>query len=191
MFTRAIFLFFALYTGIGRLMMLSSLVIFQIPRLNFLLGILGVVIMTYITFATQDIAIYRLLLGYRISEYGIVFDASIGDILFGRGLGTNTEYINLGTKGEVLHGGRFHNFFLTLIFNYGIIFTTILLSYFFRFIFIRETSIKNRVLLVGWILVAILDGPRDGYWPIFITLGVLYGEQKFTNSYTPILSKRV
>lgn len=190
-FSRAVFLFFALYSGIGRLMMLSSLVIFQIPRLNFLLGILAIIIMTYVTFATQDIAIYRLLLGYRISEYGIVFDASIGDLLFGRGLGTDLEYIYLGTKGEVLHGGRFHNFFLTLIFNYGIVFTLIIFLYLLKSIFNYKVKIKSRVLLIAWVLVAFLDGPRDGYWPIFITLGVLYGEGKTSHSYSSILSNRI
>ena len=188
---RITYYLFAVYTTIGRLILLTSFLLFQRPKLVFITGLIVAVILTYVTYATQDLFIYQLLLGYRIFEYLVVFSNEYHELLFGHGLGTSLISVELGTKGEVVHGGRFHNLYLTIIYNYGIIYFLIFVHILTRRIWSKNVFASKRLVLAAWCLVAIFDGPRDGYWPLFLALGVCFGQSKNLKRNSSLLSTRL
>ena len=188
---RFVYHLFALYTSIGRFILLTSFLLFQRPRLVFISGLMVAFILTYITYSTKNLLIYQFLLGYRVFEYVVVFSNGYLDLLFGQGLGTSLKSVELGTKGLVVHGGRFHNFYLTITYNYGIIYLLIFLQVLTRGIWLKNVSVAKRLALAAWCLVVIFDGPRDGYWPLFLTLGVCFGESKNLNRNSSLLSTRL
>lgn len=120
----------------------------------------------------QNIVIYQFFLGYRAFEYTMLFsNLSIVDLIFGSGLGTESFFYSYPSKGQVKHYGLFHNFYLTVIFNYGLI------GFFILSNLIYITIKKNHGIIllftIGWVVVAAIDSPKDGHWPLGALLGIL------------------
>lgn len=135
------------------------------------IAILIISIITYDYFQT-NIVVYQLLLGYRVFEYSMLFSKlSIIELIFGSGLGTESFFYKFTSKGQVKHYGIFHNFYLTIIFNYG------LLGFFTILGIIFNTIRKNKGLIllftISWVFMAAIDSPKDGHWPLGTLLGIL------------------
>ena len=143
-------------------------------------GFVGYIIVACVTFFTQNINLYMLLIGYRAFEYQVAFDSAI-NLIFGHGMGTNILTLIFPSKGRVEHVGVFHNFYITVAFQYGLIG----LILFFRFIneVIRANRTKTTVVfLAAWLIVALIDGPRDGHWPIGLLCGIIINSK--SNAYS-------
>lgn len=175
----------------GRRFVLVHLLTFfskNYKRLLFL-GFLGYIIVACVTYFTKDINLYMLLIGYRAFEYQVAFD-SIINLIFGHGMGTDILTYIFPSKGRVEHVGVFHNFYITIAFQYGLIGLVL----FFRFIneVLRVNRTKTTVVfLAAWLIVALIDGPRDGHWPIGLLCGIIINSKSYVNSSSSINGGRI
>ncbi|MCH2112201.1 MAG: hypothetical protein MK213_05025 [Planctomycetes bacterium] len=115
-------------------------------------------------------------IGYRNTEFNVVKSHSIEqNPWLGTGMGGQTEELLLGSKGFTIAGPRFHNFYLTLIFNGGLLLffmytTWLLLLAWKSFSKLRKENGPGNPDLplwgffFTWIFVAAFDSPRDGLW---------------------------
>jgi hypothetical protein len=118
------------------------------------------------SFISGNINNYSAGLGYRVFEINLLLENfnNIFDFIFGKGLGSKSFYYEFVSKGEVLHYGIFHNFILTLVFNFGLIG---LLFFIIPIIYLFKYSNKNFLkFLVAYLFLMTVDSPKDGHWPL-------------------------
>lgn len=132
-------------------------------------------------------------IGYRFSETFIGLDYVLqNNVLFGIGFGGQTDVMRIGTKGVFAAGPSFHNYYLTILFNLGIV--GLICFAFFIIKVITDHSkqiieqIKNgrfevayfSILLffVGWLVSAFFDSPRDGHWLLGFLPAILDGYKR-------------
>jgi len=149
----------SLVSGARRLMLLGSIVIISLYLL---------------TTAAVGTKYYTLLLGYRIAEPGfLVSTFSENPLLwiFGQGLGTDFFETKMGSKGFISHSGIFHNYYITLIFNTGLIGLCLFLYAFIHGL--KTTKNPNNAIWLASVMIMIsIDSHRDGIWLIFFLLAV-------------------
>jgi hypothetical protein len=131
--------------------------------------LLSYVLLYYFTlenFISGNINNYSAGLGYRVFEINLLLENfnNIFDLLFGKGLGSKSFFYEFTSKGEVLHYGIFHNFILTLIYNFGFIG---LLLFLIPIIKLFKYSNTNLLLfLLSYMFLMTIDSPKDGHWPL-------------------------
>ncbi len=117
-------------------------------------------------------------IGYRSAEYPIVLAYALEkNVALGAGLGGQTDQLLLGTKGLTQAGPRFHNFYLTLLFNGGFALASIYVLWLMAIVWISFRGFQREfyaakpeffiwAFFAIWVAVAAFDSPRDGLWLI-------------------------
>ncbi|PKG65441.1 MULTISPECIES: hypothetical protein [Pseudoalteromonas] len=178
-FLKTFFLLLLLnFTGI-RFVGVLLISYFKRPIFILFAGVLGIVLLYYITNMFIGTSIYTYLLGYRVAEPSYVLNSiskSPVEIFFGHGFGSDSFTVRMGSKGVIQHSGIFHNFYLTVLYNTGVIGVLLLLA---TLICALNSSKKcfYAIGLVAFILMSSIDSHRDGVWAIFLFLALLLNER--------------
>lgn len=139
------------------------------------MGFCIIVVLYVMTYLLMGTSYYTYLLGYRVAEPVYVIKYLINDVIdfvIGKGAGSNFFMVEMGSKGYIVHSGRFHNFYLTLLYNYGLIG----LGLFWGFIYsvYKSSKIESMtVMLAAFLVMIAIDGPRDGNWPVFALSAII------------------
>ncbi len=179
LFLKSFFLVsFSYFTGI-RFVGVILISYFKKPIFIFLSGVAGICILYFLTNLFIGTPVYTYLLGYRVAEPSFVFNSlsdSVLELFFGHGFGSDSFTVRMGSKGVIEHSGIFHNFYLTVIYNTGLIgFALLFLSLISGLI-----SSRNCFYAIGFtafILMSSIDSHRDGVWAIFLFLALLLNER--------------
>jgi hypothetical protein len=179
LFLKSFFLVsFSYFTGI-RFVGVILISYFKKPIFIFLSGVAGICILYFLTNLFIGTPAYTYLLGYRVAEPSFVFNSlsdSVLELFFGHGFGSDSFTVRMGSKGVIEHSGIFHNFYLTVIYNTGLIgFALLFLSLISGLI-----SSRNCFYAIGFtafILMSSIDSHRDGVWAIFLFLALLLNER--------------
>jgi len=150
------------------------------------LGIVVVLLVHEPTFNVVSDALTRGV-GYRTAEYQVAYEYGIAEQPFlGLGFGAQTPVTQVGTKGIYRAGPVFHNYYLTILFNGGLVMLIpfiafLCLSVLYAFRYAQRGGFMPKailMLLVAWIVVANFDAPRDGHWLLGLLPGVVANTSK-------------
>ncbi|MDC0131483.1 hypothetical protein OAI24_01300 [Alphaproteobacteria bacterium] len=133
---------------------------------------------SYVTLAAASSYFYlteyhSLFLGYRISEYAVVIDKlDWSTVLIGHGYGQDYAKVFLGSKGTVEHYGIYHNFFLTVFENTGVVGLSLIFMAVLIPIFLASAKKDKSILILPilWSAILLIESPRDGPWVLFWVL---------------------
>lgn len=140
--------------------------------------ILGITLLT-IAYSYSNLDNYSLFLGYRVFEYlGVYNDLTYGEFFFGRGLGSNKEIFDFFSNFIEEHVGIFHNLFNTTFFQFGLVGVVLFYKFFFGLIFKFKNHNAIVTIALAWLMVSLIDSPRDGHWPLGLFLGILSNNSK-------------
>jgi len=171
-------LIYSLQSG---LRFVGVVLLYQIKRpIGILLfGFISVIFLYLLTARFVGTDMYTALLGFRIAEPYYVLGELMDDpvrLLFGGGLGGELFEVKVGAKGYIIHSGRFHNYYLTIVYNFGVL-GLFLFCYFIYSVYKKAGNIYGLLVLSSFLVMISIDGPRDGNWPIFLLCGVIVNEK--------------
>lgn len=144
--------------------------------INVLLLLVGVPFLYVLssTYLVPGSEYYSLGLGYRVSEIPILVEflhsSNVNQLLFGEGVGMTSELRNLGSKGWIEHKNWFHNFFISIIFTFGLLGFCLISAPVFL---LRRIDSRKVAILVAVYIMLCIDTHRDGAWILFMTLGLI------------------
>ena len=111
--------------------------------------------------------------GYRVFEYLVMWSYfSEWNWIIGNMLGSTNGQLSIGSKGLVEHFGIFHNYWISLIVNLGIL-SIIPIRMIFRY---SKLQSKYNVALYVIIVMMVFDSPRDGQWFLGLILSIIKNE---------------
>jgi hypothetical protein len=122
---------------------------------------------------------HGLFLGYRISEYAVVIDKlNWSSLLIGHGYGQDYAEVFLGSKGTLNHYGIYHNFYLTVFENTGVVgLSLLLMSVLLPILLVSEKKDKSILILpILWSAILLIEASRDGPWVLFWVLALASNE---------------
>lgn len=143
-----------------------------------LLMFLGITLLT-IVYSYSNIDNYSLFLGYRVFEYLVIYnDLTYSEFFLGRGLGSNKEIFDFFSNVVEEHVGIFHNLFNTTFFQFGLVGVVLFYKVLLGLIFEFKNYNAVVTIALAWIMVSLIDSPRDGHWPLGLFLGILSNNSK-------------
>ena len=144
--------------------------------INVFILLLGVPLLYVLSsiYLTPGSEYYSLGLGYRVSEIPLLLEflgsSDLSQLLFGDGAGGGSEIRNLGSKGWIEHKNWFHNFFISVIFNFGLLGFILVVAPLFL---VRGLDPRKLSVLLAVYIMLCIDTHRDGAWLLFLAFGLI------------------
>ena len=170
---------FLVFTSAGRFALAASMTAWNTNayKVFFVFG-------SYVALAAASSYFYLtqyhgLFLGYRISEYAVVIDKlNWSSLLIGHGYGQDYAEVFLGSKGTLNHYGIYHNFYLTVFENTGVVgLSLLLMSVLLPILLVSEKKDKSILILpILWSAILLIEASRDGPWVLFWVLALASNE---------------
>ena len=131
------------------------------PLHFFIIAFFTFIFVSYLSYSSNE-KFYYSILGYRVFEYRSLIDhLTFIDFFFGKGIGSDFEFFDFKYNRVYQHVGIFHNIVITLVFQIG--FIGLFLFYrIFYFVLINNNENLLSLLLITWLILSFVDGPRDG-----------------------------